>query len=170
MTIAPIKFHPPTRESPLATRLRRETQSEVLFDAYTRGRYSTDASIYQIEPVGVVIPKTEADARLTLQIAREEGVAVLPRGGGTSQCGQTVGAALIIDNSKYLNQILSLDAEARSVCVQPGVVLDQLNAYLKPHGLWYPVDVSTSAQATLGGMAGNNSLRLALHPLRQHGA
>ena len=71
MTIAPIKFHPPTRESPLATRLRRETQSEVLFDAYTRGRYSTDASIYQIEPVGVVIPKTEADARLTLQIARE---------------------------------------------------------------------------------------------------
>jgi FAD/FMN-containing dehydrogenase/Fe-S oxidoreductase len=157
MTIAPIKFHPPTRESPLATRLRRETQSEVLFDAYTRGRYSTDASIYQIEPVGVVMPKTEADARLTLQIAREEGVAVLPRGGGTSQCGQTVGAALIIDNSKYLNQIVSLDAEARSVCVQPGVVLDQLNAYLKPHGLWYPVDVSTSAQATLGGMAGNNS-------------
>src|SRR4051812_9979207 len=157
MTIAPIKFHPPTRESTLATRLRRETQSEVLFDAYTRGRYSTDASIYQIEPVGVVIPKTEADARLALQTAREEGVAVLPRGGGTSQCGQTVGAALIIDNSKYLNQIVSLDAEARSVCVQPGVVLDQLNAYLKPHGLWYPVDVSTSAQATLGGMAGNNS-------------
>src|SRR5262245_12419398 len=87
----------------------------------------------------------------------EEGVPVLPRGAGTSQCGQTVGEALVIDHSRHLNQVLSFDKEARTVTVQPGVVLDQLNAYLKPHGLWYPVDVSTSAQATLGGMAGNNS-------------
>ena len=157
METSTIKMHPRVEASPLARRLRRETQGEVLFDAYSRGRYSTDASIYQIEPVGVIVPKTESDAQIALQIAREEGVAVLPRGGGTSQCGQTVGAALIIDSSKYLKEILAFDREARTVCVQPGVVLDQLNAWLKPHGLWYPVDVSTSAQATLGGMAGNNS-------------
>jgi FAD/FMN-containing dehydrogenase/Fe-S oxidoreductase len=143
--------------SALAQRLRREIQGEVLFDAASRGRYATDASIYQIEPVGIVVPRTERDALTALQIAMEEGVPVLPRGAGTSQCGQTVGAALIIDNSKHLNQIIAFDKEARTAVVQPGVVLDQLNAYLKPHGLWYPVDVSTSAQATLGGMAGNNS-------------
>ncbi len=95
MTAAPIKLHPRANASPLARRLKRETQGEVLFDAYSRGRYSTDASIYQIEPIGVVIPKSESDAQIALQIAREEGVAVLPRGGGTSQCGQTVGAALV---------------------------------------------------------------------------
>jgi len=149
--------HPRTGESAFAARLAREIQGEVLFDAASRGRYSTDASIYQIEPVGVVVPKTEADARVAIQIAAAEGVPILPRGGGTSQCGQTVGAALVIDNSKFLNQVLAFDAAARTAVVQPGVVLDQLNAYLRPHGLWFPVDVSTSAQATLGGMAGNNS-------------
>ena len=82
---------------------------------------------------------------------------VLPRGAGSSQCGQTVGAALVIDHSKHLNRIVAMDKEAMTVTVEPGVVLDQLNAWLKPHGLWFPVDVSTSAQATLGGMAGNNS-------------
>ena len=84
-------------------------------------------------------------------------MAVLPRGGGTSQCGQTVGEALVIDVSKYLRHVVDFNAEARTAVVQPGVVLDQLNAFLKPHGLWYPVDVSTSAQATIGGMTGNNS-------------
>ena len=143
--------------SALAQRLRREIQGEVLFDAGSRGRYSTDASIYQIEPVGVVVPKSEQDVRIAFQIAIEEGVPVLPRGGGTSQCGQTVGAALVLDVSKHLNQVVAFDKEARTVIVQPGMVLDHLNAWLKPHGLWYPVDVSTSAQATLGGMAGNNS-------------
>ena len=157
MKTSTIKLHPRAEASPLAVRLKREIEGEVLFDAYSRGRYSTDASIYQIEPIGVVIPKTEADAEIALQIAREASVAVLPRGGGTSQCGQTVGAALIIDGSRHLNQILAFDRAATTVCVQPGVVLDQLNAWLKPHGLWYPVDVSTSAQATIGGMAGNNS-------------
>ena len=154
---APLTFHPRTGDSRLAARLKRETTGEVWFDAASRGRYSTDASIYQIEPVGVVVPKSEADAQIAMQIALDEGVPVLPRGGGTSQCGQTVGAALIIDNSRHLNNILDFDKEARTVCVQPGVVLDHLNAFLKPHGLWYPVDVSTSAQATLGGMTGNNS-------------
>jgi FAD/FMN-containing dehydrogenase/Fe-S oxidoreductase len=143
--------------SALAARLRREIRGDVLFDAASRGRYSTDASIYQIEPVGVVVPRTEEDALAAYRIAIEEGVPVLARGGGTSQCGQTVAAALVIDHSKHLNQVVAFDKDARTVCVQPGVVLDQLNAFLKPHGLWYPVDVSTSAQATLGGMAGNNS-------------
>ncbi len=144
-------------DSALAARLRREVKGAVLFDAASRGRYSTDASIYQIEPVGVVVPQTEEDALAAFRIAVDEGVPVLARGGGTSQCGQTVGAALVIDHSKHLNQIVAFDKDARTVTVQPGVVLDQLNAYLEPHGLWYPVDVSTSAQATLGGMAGNNS-------------
>jgi FAD/FMN-containing dehydrogenase/Fe-S oxidoreductase len=144
-------------DSALAARLRREIRGEVLFDAASRGRYSTDASIYQIEPVGVVVPRTEEDALAAIRIAVEAGVPVLARGAGTSQCGQTVGAALVIDHSKHLNNIVAFDREARTVTVQPGVVLDELNAFLRPHGLWYPVDVSTSAQATLGGMAGNNS-------------
>ncbi len=143
--------------SALAQRLRRELRGEVLFDAASRGRYSTDASIYQIEPVGVVVPRDENDALTALQIAMDAGVPVLPRGGGTSQCGQTVGAALVLDVSKHLNSIISFDKDARTVTVQPGMVLDHLNAWLKPYGLWFPVDVSTSAQATIGGMTGNNS-------------
>jgi FAD/FMN-containing dehydrogenase/Fe-S oxidoreductase len=154
---ATVTRHPRTGDGALAARLRHELQGEVLFDAASRGRYSTDASIYQIEPVGVVVPRTEEDVRIAIQIAAGEGVPILPRGGGSSQCGQTVGAALVIDNSKYLNQVVAFDADARTAVVQPGMVLDRLNAYLKPHGLWFPVDVSTSAQATLGGMAGNNS-------------
>ena len=143
--------------SALAQRLRRELRGEVLFDAASRGRYSTDASIYQIEPVGVVVPRNENDALTALQIAIEEGIPLLPRGGGTSQCGQTVGAALVLDVSKHLNKITAFDKDARTVTVQPGLVLDHLNAWLKPYGLWFPVDVSTSAQATIGGMTGNNS-------------
>ncbi|MDP2400093.1 MAG: FAD-linked oxidase C-terminal domain-containing protein [Burkholderiales bacterium] len=146
----------PDRSS-LARRLRREIRGEVLFDAASRGRYSTDASIYQIEPVGVVVPRDDNDALAALQIGIEAGVPVLPRGGGTSQCGQTVGAALVLDVSKHLNEIVGFDRDTHRVIVQPGIVLDHLNAWLKPHGLWFPVDVSTSAQATIGGMTGNNS-------------
>src|SRR6202162_2985569 len=131
-TTGVIKPHPRTGDGRLAARLKREIQGDVLFDAYSRGRYSTDASIYQIEPVGVVIPKSERDAQIALQIALEEGVAVLPRGGGTSQCGQTVGHALVIDHSKHLNEVVAFDRNARTVCVQPGMVLDRLNAWLKP--------------------------------------
>jgi len=155
--IATATLHPRTGDGALAARLRREIRGEVLFDRASRGRYATDASIYQIEPVGVVVPRSEEDARVAIQIAADQGVPILPRGAGTSQCGQTVGAALVLDNSKYLNQIVAFDKEARTAVVQPGLVLDALNACLKPHGLWFPVDVSTSAQATLGGMAGNNS-------------
>ncbi len=141
----------------LARRLRSETQGAVLFDAASRGRYATDASIYQIFPLGVLVPTTERDVAVAIDIARDLKVPILPRGAGTSQCGQTTGAALVIDNSKHFRQILSVDVEARTATVEPGLVLDHLNAHLKPHGLWFPVDVSTSAQATLGGMAGNNS-------------
>ncbi|MEO8279577.1 MAG: FAD-binding and (Fe-S)-binding domain-containing protein [Ideonella sp.] len=141
----------------LARRLRAETRGEVMFDTASRGRYATDASIYQIMPTGVFVPRSTDDVTTAIAIAGEMDVPLLSRGGGTSQCGQTTGAALVIDHSKYLRRILSIDPQAMSAEVEPGLVLDHLNAELKQHGLWYPVDVSTSAQATLGGMAGNNS-------------
>ncbi len=141
----------------LAERLRKELQGEVLFDRFSRGRYSTDASHYQIEPVGVVVPKTVDDVRAAMAIAREEGVPLLPRGGATSQSGQTVGRALVIDFSKHLNRLIAVDPEARTCIVEPGIVLDELNRQLRSTGLWFPVDVSTSSRATIGGMAGNNS-------------
>ena len=141
----------------LEARLRKATRGEVMFDAASRGRYATDASIYQIMPAGVFVPTNDEDVATAIAIARELEVPVLPRGGGTSQCGQTVGAALVVDTSKHLRRVLDVDVESRTATVEPGLVLDHLNAQLKRHGLWFPVDVSTSAQATLGGMAGNNS-------------
>jgi len=141
----------------LATRLARETQGEVLFSPGDRARYATDASIYQVQPVGVLVPRTDVDVRMAIDIARDLRVPIVPRGAGSSQCGQTVGAGLVLDMSKHLNNVLHIDADTFEADVQPGIVLDHLNARLKPLGLWYPVDVSTSAQATLGGMAGNNS-------------
>jgi FAD/FMN-containing dehydrogenase/Fe-S oxidoreductase len=141
----------------LARRLAAETRGTVLCDAPSRGRYATDASIYQIMPVGVLVPRSAEDIRTALAIARDLKVPVLARGGGTSQCGQTTGAALVIDNTKHFRNVIDVDVADRTATVEPGIVLDHLNARLKPHGLWFPVDVSTSAQATLGGMAGNNS-------------
>src|SRR5579863_3419610 len=141
----------------LEARLRRELRGEVLFDRFTRGRYSTDASIYQIEPLGVAVPKDKADVAAALQIAREEGVPVLPRGGGTSQCGQTVAQALVLDCSKYMDSVVALDTAARRVKVQPGVVMERLNQRLRQRKLWFPVDVSTGDRATIGGMTANNS-------------
>ena len=132
-------------------------QGEVLFDAFSRGQYSTDASIYQVTPIGIAKPTSLEDALCALEIAADADVPVLPRGAGTSQCGQAIGDALVIDNSKYLTGIGELDEKNHSIWVEPGVVLDHLNAELKPHGLWYPVDVSTSAMATIGGMTANNS-------------
>jgi FAD/FMN-containing dehydrogenase len=144
-------------ESRLEPRLCRETRGEVLFEAFSRGRYSTDASIYQIEPLGVVIPKSREDAAIAIAIAREEGVPVLPRGGGTSQCGQTVAHALVIDCSKYLDRVISVDVERRRARVEPGVVLDRLNRLLRKDRLFFPVDPSTASRATIGGMTANNS-------------
>ena len=141
----------------LARRLRAAIEGEVLFDAFSRGRYASDASIYQIEPIGVVVPKTPGDVEAAVAIATGAGVPVLPRGAGTSQAGQAVGEALVVDTSRHLTGILDLDPEARRVRVQPGIVLDRLNAALRPHGLFFPVDVSTASRATIGGMAGNNA-------------
>ncbi len=143
--------------SPLARRLKQELQGDVLFDDFSRGRYSTDASIYQLMPIGVVVPGNDEDVEIAVQIAAEEGIPVLPRGSGTSQNGQAIGEALLIDSTRHLNQVVEFDQAAATICVQPGMVLDQLNRYLKPHGLFYPVDVSTANRATLGGMTGNNS-------------
>lgn len=128
-----------------------------MFDAFSRGRYATDASIYQMMPLGVTVPKSLDDVRAAISLAREENVALLPRGGGTSQAGQTVNEALVVDNSKFLNRILDLDVENTRCTVEPGIVLDELNRQLKPHGLWFPVDVSTASRATIGGMTANNS-------------
>jgi len=141
----------------LAKRLRQETSGEVMTDIASRGRYATDASIYQAMPVAVLVPKTAQDIAIAIQIAADLQVPVLPRGGGTSQCGQTTGTALVIDNSKYFRNLLDLNLDQGYVEVEPGMVLDHLNAQLKQHGIWFPVDVSTGGQATIGGMAGNNS-------------
>src|SRR6516225_4510463 len=141
----------------LERRLRAELTGEVQFDRFSRGRYATDASHYQIMPIGVVAPRTIEEADRAIAIARSEGATVLARGGGTSQAGQTVGKSLVVDCSKYLTRILELDVKCARCTVEPGIVLDELNRQLEPHGLWFPVDISTSSRATIGGMAGNNS-------------
>ena len=156
-TVAPTQAQAPLGDARLAQRLRRETQAEVLFGRGDRGRYSTDASIYQVEPVGVIVPRTMEDVAAAMEIAREHGVPVLARGGGSSQCGQTVNRALVIDCTKHLRRVIEIDPAARRVRVEPGLVLSHLNAALKPHGLFFPVDPSTNARCTIGGMAGNNS-------------
>ena len=144
-------------DSRLAERLRREVEGDVLFDAFERGRYSTDASIYQVEPIGVVRAKSVMDIQAVLSLAREEGVTVLPRGGGTSQCGQTVGESIVVDCARWFNDQMALDVENRRVRVRPGMVLGQLNKALAKHKLFFPVDPSTASRATIGGMAANNS-------------
>src|SRR5437763_5433384 len=141
----------------LSDRLRRESRAEVYFDPGMRGLYATDASLYQIEPIGVVVPRTAGDVVATVAIAAEEHIPILPRGAATSLSGQTVGAAIVIDFSKYLNRIGIVDRDAMTVRGESGVVLDQLNAHLKPMGLMFGPDVSTSDRATIGGMIGNNS-------------
>lgn len=141
----------------LAAKLAREIEGDVWFGAADRGRYATDASIYQVEPIGVVRPKSIADVEATLKLARDEGVAVLPRGGGTSQCGQAVAEAIVLDTSRYLHRIKHVDPEAQRAVVEPGVVLAQLNSRLAADKLFFPVDPSTASRCTLGGMAANNS-------------
>ncbi len=157
LTAAAIAGKARIGDSALADRLNRELEGEVLFDRFSRGRYGTDASIYQMEPLGVVVPRTAADVSRAMAIAADEGIPITARGGGTSQCGQTVNHSLVIDLSKHLNKLISVDPSAGVAEVEPGIVLDDLNRALKPHGLWFPVDVSTSSRATIGGMAGNNS-------------
>ncbi|HBV05719.1 MAG TPA: FAD-binding oxidoreductase, partial [Gemmatimonadetes bacterium] len=155
----------------LERKLARAVEGEVRFDRFTRGLYSTDASHYQVEPLGVVFPRSVGDVQAVLEVARSHDVPVLPRGGGTSQCGQTIGRAIVLDTHRHLNEVGPVEALGHGeesgggsqasfsgcIDVEPGVVLDHLNATLTPDGLWFPVDPSTGSRATLGGMAGNNS-------------
>jgi FAD/FMN-containing dehydrogenase/Fe-S oxidoreductase len=147
----------PVLRPALERRLKAEQAGEVRFDAFTRGRYSTDASHYQIMPLGVVTPRTIEEADRAISICRAEGVPVTPRGGGTSQAGQTVNRSVVIDCSRHLNTVLDVDTVNRRCVVEPGIVLDELNRKLKATGLWFPVDISTASRATIGGMVGNNS-------------
>jgi FAD/FMN-containing dehydrogenase/Fe-S oxidoreductase len=143
--------------SPLERKLQAGQAGEVRFDAFTRGRYSTDASHYQIMPLGVVAPRTIEEADRAIGICRAEGAPVTPRGGGTSQAGQTVNTSVVIDCARHLNSVLEVDTVNRRCVVEPGIVLDELNRQLKSTGLWFPVDISTASRATIGGMVGNNS-------------
>jgi FAD/FMN-containing dehydrogenase/Fe-S oxidoreductase len=137
--------------------LRRAVAGEVRFDRGTRARYATDASVYQIEPLGVLLPRSHDDVEAAVATAAAHGVPVTARGGGTSQAGQSIGAGLVVDTSKYLNRVLAIDPDARTARVEPGLVLDDLNAALRPHGLRFAPDVSSSSRATVGGMMANNS-------------
>jgi FAD/FMN-containing dehydrogenase len=138
-------------------KLRRSFSGDILLDRFSRVLYSTDASIYQIEPLGILVPRSHDDLAATVALAARHGIPLLSRGGGTSLAGQTVGAAMVIDYSKYMNRILDINIEERKARVEPGVILDQLNQQLRGTGLQFGPDVSTSNRATLGGMAGNNS-------------
>ncbi|MDQ2065875.1 FAD-linked oxidase C-terminal domain-containing protein [Xinfangfangia sp. CPCC 101601] len=141
----------------LARRLQPQMQGEVTAAAFDRGRYATDASIYQIMPLAVAFPKDATDLQAALSVAQKTGVPVIARGGGTSQNGQPLGAGLVLDFSRYFNGLLELDTGSRQVVVQPGMVLERLNTRLRAEGLFFPVEPSTASRCTLGGMAGNNS-------------
>ncbi|MCP4398221.1 MAG: FAD-binding protein [bacterium] len=146
-----------TKLNDLGKELRKHVKGDVLADELTLGMYATDASIYQIKPVAVVLPREEEDAQAAVRIAAEHNISILPRGGGTSLGGQATGPSLVIDFSKYMNSIIELNVEERWVRVQPGIVLDELNAALAQHGLQFAPDPATSSRATIGGMIGNNS-------------
>ncbi|MGH3151886.1 MAG: FAD-binding oxidoreductase, partial [Streptosporangiaceae bacterium] len=141
----------------LAEALRRAVGGEVRFDSYTRHLFSRDASMYAIEPIGVVCPRDVADVAAVVATAGDFGVPVLPRGAGTSLAGQTVGRAIVMDLSRHMNRIIEIDAERSVARVQPGVVQEQLNLAAAGHGLAFGPDTSTRNRATLGGMIGNNS-------------
>ena len=144
-----------------AAELQRELlealDGEIRFDAVSRALYSTDASVYQIQPLGVVLPASREDLVRLVRICARHRCPITMRGGGTSQAGQAIGPGLVVDTSKHLNAVLELDVEGRRARVEPGVVLDELNARLRPHGLRFAPDVSTASRATIGGMMANNS-------------
>ncbi|MFQ5709339.1 MAG: anaerobic glycerol-3-phosphate dehydrogenase subunit C [bacterium] len=141
----------------IAVELEKRIEGEVRFDKYSRLLYSTDASIYEIEPKGVVIPKSTEDVQAVVELAYEHGIPIVPRGGGTSLVGQAIGAGIVIDFSKYLHRILEVNREENWARVQPGVVLDQLNQHVEAFDLFFGPDVATSSRANLGGLIGNNS-------------
>ena len=141
--------------------LRRDLEArldgEVRFDKVSRALYSTDASVYQIEPLGVVIVRSRDDILGAIACARRHGCSIIARGGGTSQAGQAIGEGLQLDTSKYFNRLLEVNVDERWARVEPGIVLDELNAQLAPHGLRFAPDISTASRATIGGMISNNS-------------
>ena len=140
-----------------AEALKAQLEGEVRFDPVSRSMYATDASVYQIEPLGVVTPRRAKDVVRTVRLCAQHGASITARGGGTSQAGQAIGAGVQVDFSRHMNRLLDLDVEAMTARVEPGIVLDELNALLKPHGLQLPLDLSTSSRATIGGMIANNS-------------
>ena len=141
----------------IASDLEKRIEGEVRFDRYSRLIYSTDASMYEIEPIGVVLPRHKGDVQAVIEVANRHNVPVLPRGGGTALAGQTVGHAIVIDFSKYMNRVLEVNQEELWCRVQPGLVQDELNAHVQSMGLLFGPDTSTSNRATIGGMIGNNS-------------
>lgn len=151
----PLPVLPPA--SNLETLLRSRVAGEVRFDRLSRTLYATDASIYEIVPAGVLLPRHQGDVVAAVHAARETGTSLIPRGAGTGLTGGAVGEGLQVDCSRFMNRIGALDVNRRSVEVEPGVVLDELNAFLAPHGLHFAPDVATSSRATLGGMIANNS-------------
>ena len=153
MTAQPVE----TENQALVDELRRHVSGEVRFDKMTRALYSTDASIYQIEPIGVVLPRDQDDVIAVIETANRHDVPVLPRGGGTSLAGQTVGNAIVIDFSRYMRDILEVNAEEGWVRTQPGIILDELNHHMAPHGMLFAPDPSTSNRGNVGGALGNNS-------------
>ena len=154
---APILPDSTVEVDALADTLRSRVDGEVRFDQISRAFYSTDASVYQILPQGVVIPKSYDDVIQVVRSCADQGVSITARGGGTSQAGQAVGGGVQLDFSKYLNRVIELNPDKRTVRVQAGMVLDELNDFLKPYDLQLPLDLSTSNRATIGGMVGNNS-------------
>ncbi|HUR33557.1 MAG TPA: FAD-linked oxidase C-terminal domain-containing protein [Vicinamibacterales bacterium] len=137
--------------------LEAQVEGDVRFDTVSRALYSTDASVYQIEPTGVVVPKTREDLVRIVAICRRHGCSITMRGGGTSQAGQAIGEGLQVDTSKYLNRLLEVNPVERWARVEPGIVLDHLNDALRTHGLRFAPDISTASRATVGGMMANNS-------------
>src|SRR6202166_3576571 len=143
--------------SALERELRQQLTGEVRFDPISRALYSTDASVYKIRPHGVVIPKTREDIIRTIEICQRHRVPLTMRGGGTSQAGQAIGEGIQVDTSKYYNRLLEVNEAERWVRVEPGIVLDELNAQMAPLGLRFAPDISTASRATIGGMMANNS-------------
>src|SRR3989337_4485310 len=137
--------------------LKKRIEGDVRFDRYSRLLYSTDASIYQIGPVGVVVPRDKGDVQAVIEVANRLNVSVLARGGGTSLAGQTVGHSIVLDFSKYMKNVFEVNQEELWCRVQPGFVQDELNAHVRPMGLQFGPDTSTANRATIAGMIGNKS-------------
>ena len=152
-----MKTNTENEYSEIAADLKKRLEGDVHFDRYSRLLYSTDASMYQIEPIGVVVPRHKGDVQAVIETANKFNAPVLPRGGGTSLAGQTVGHAIVLDFSKYMKNVLDVNRGELWCRVQPGLVQDELNAYVRPMGLQFGPDTSTSNRATIGGMIGNNS-------------